>query len=94
MRLLHLPPPKGANSSADAESERVKELEDMLIAVKAQQETLEHRNDKLERENEKLLSALGKYRAKWAKLTENARQREKNKAAAAAGIDDRAGSSK
>jgi hypothetical protein len=86
--------PQVANPSTEAESERIKELEDMLIAEKAQLETLEHRNDKLERENEKLLSALGKYRAKWAKLTESARQREKNKAAAAAGTDDRAGSSK
>jgi hypothetical protein len=33
----------------------------------------------MQRENEKLLGVLGKYKDKWEMLKENARQREKRK---------------
>ncbi len=35
--------------------------------------------EKLRRENERLLSVLGKYRDKWEMLKESARQRERRK---------------
>jgi hypothetical protein len=61
------------------ETERMKELQDDLAAEKVHRETLQHRNEKLQRENEKLLGVLGKYRDKWEMLKESARQREKKK---------------
>jgi hypothetical protein len=70
-----------------SESDRIKELDEELNAERAQRETLEHQNDKLQRANEKLLAALGKYKDKWAMLKENARQRERNKQAKAAEQD-------
>lgn len=67
-----------------SESDRVKELKEELIAERAQRESLEHQVDKSQREKDKLLAALGKYKEKWAMLTEKARQRERNKLAKAA----------
>jgi hypothetical protein len=66
------------------ESEKLKELEELLIAERSRSESLDHRIDKLTRENEKLLGVLGKYRDKWELLKESARQRERQKAATAA----------
>lgn len=61
------------------ESERVHELQDQLAGERVQREALEHRNEKMQRENEKLLGVLGKYKDKWEMLKENARQRERRK---------------
>jgi hypothetical protein len=62
-----------------SDSEQVHDLKDQLAAERVQRETLEHRNEKMQRENEKLLGVLGKYKDKWEMLKENARQREKRK---------------
>ncbi|KAF2674362.1 hypothetical protein BT63DRAFT_419657 [Microthyrium microscopicum] len=67
-----------------SESERVRDLEDDLVAERTQREALEHQGSKKDREIEKLLIVVGKYRAKWDMLKESARQRERNKAARAA----------
>jgi hypothetical protein len=75
-------------SIATTESDRVKELDEELSAERAQREALEHQNEKMQREKEKLLAALGKYKDKWAMLKENARQRERNKQAKLAGEQD------
>jgi hypothetical protein len=61
------------------ESERVREMEEALNAERARREAAEHRLDKSQRENEKLLAVLGKYRDKWELLKESARKREKKK---------------
>jgi hypothetical protein len=61
------------------ESEREHELQNQIAAERVQREALEHRLEKKERENEKLLGVLGKYKDKWEMLKENARQRERRK---------------
>lgn len=63
------------------EGGRVGELEELLRAERAERDRLEHRNEKMERENEKLLGVIGRYREKWEVLKEGARRRDKNKAA-------------
>ena len=77
-------PPAGAEgggipAAAAPESERVREMEEALNAERARREAAEHRLDKSQRENEKLLAVLGKYRDKWELLKESARKREKKK---------------
>jgi hypothetical protein len=83
---------RGSIPSTELESERVKELEEALTAERAQREEQQHRMEKMERENVKLLGVLGKYREKWESLKESAREKQRNKAAAATG-DSKAGSS-
>jgi hypothetical protein len=43
---------------------------------------LEHRNEKMARENEKLLGVLGRYREKWEVLKAGARTRRDKTASA------------
>jgi hypothetical protein len=83
---------RGSIPSTELESERVKEREEVLTAERAQREEQQHRMEKMERENVKLLGVLGKYREKWESLKESAREKQRNKAAAATG-DSKAGSS-
>jgi len=68
--------PTSGESAAD-DSAKVHELEEMLRTERAERDRLEHRNEKMERENEKLLAALGRYREKWEVLKEGARRRDK-----------------
>jgi len=63
--------------------ERIKMLEEELGVERASRETLERKNDKLMREQERLFGVLGKYREKWEMLKESARAREKRKTEAA-----------
>jgi len=62
---------------AAEDSAKVRELEEMLRTERAERDRLEHRNEKMERENEKLLAVLGRYREKWEVLKEGARRRDK-----------------
>jgi hypothetical protein len=68
--------PTSGESAAD-DSAKVHELEEMLKTERAERDRLEHRNEKMERENEKLLAVLGRYREKWEVLKEGARRRDK-----------------
>jgi hypothetical protein len=76
--------------SSEPESERVKDLEEALTAERAQREEQQHRMEKMERENVKLLGVLGKYREKWESLKESAREKQRTKAATTTG-DNKAG---
>jgi len=69
-----------AAETAD-EDARVRELEELLRTERAERDRLEHRNEKMERENEKLLGVIGRYREKWEVLKEGARRRDKSKTA-------------
>ena len=60
------------------ESGRLRDLEEMLRVERAEKETVEHRIEKLARENEKLLSVVGRYREKWEVLKAGARRRDRN----------------
>ena len=72
------------------ESERVKKLEEDLCAAQAQREAAEHHFEKMERENEKLLlqvSNLRKYKERWERLKETARQKQRDREARGDGAD-------
>jgi len=82
MRLTRNPTSSVGSGEHVPENQKLKELEDELVALRSVVGTLEHRNDKLERDKEKLLKVIAKYREKWDRLKESARQRERNKSAA------------
>lgn len=70
------------------EDARVRELEELLRTERAERDRLEHRNEKMERENEKLLGVLSRYRSQWERLKEGARRRDKNKTDPSAASSD------
>jgi hypothetical protein len=70
---------------AASENERVKELEELLKAERVEKESLEHQNEKIARENEKLHGTIGRYRDKWESLKAGARKRESEKKGGSAG---------
>ena len=75
------------------DSPKVKELEETLRVERAEREAVEHRTEKMARENEKLLSVLGRYREKWEVLKAGARKRDRAASAApsSAATDDGVG---
>lgn len=69
-----------------AHDARIRELEELLRAERRDRAALERANEKMGRENEKLLGYLGRYREKWEDLKAGARsRREKGTSTKAAG---------
>jgi hypothetical protein len=68
-----------SNRPVVPESERVKQLEELVTAERIERETLDRQNIKLQKENERLLVVNGRYKDKWTQLKENARQRDKKR---------------
>jgi len=62
-----------------AENGRLKELEDLLQAERAEREVLERKHDRLAKDNEKKDVTIGRYRDKWEQLKDGARKRENAK---------------
>lgn len=79
------PPTPGAAAAQTNMEHRLRELEVLVESLAREKELQERENDKLVRENEKLLSVLGRYREKWEVLKAGARGRRERGAAAAGG---------
>jgi hypothetical protein len=77
--------PSALGRIASSESDRVKELEELLKAERAEKESLAHKNESIGRENERLHDTVGRYRAKWEQLKAGARKRENDKKAGVSG---------
>ncbi|KAK7545778.1 hypothetical protein BKA81DRAFT_368293 [Phyllosticta paracitricarpa] len=79
------PQTPGAAAAQTNMEHRLRELEVLVESLAREKELQERENDKLVRENEKLLSVLGRYREKWEVLKAGARGRRERGAAAAGG---------
>jgi hypothetical protein len=64
-------------SAADAE--RIQQLEMLLKAEKEEKQALEMRSSRMESENKRLTTTVGRYRDKWEQLKAGARKREADK---------------
>jgi hypothetical protein len=69
----------GGASELERLRDLVKELEDVAESERLRKESAEHKVEKMQREQERLLGVLGKYRDKWEMLKESARARERRK---------------
>ncbi|KIW02004.1 uncharacterized protein PV09_06511 [Verruconis gallopava] len=62
-----------------ADEERIRQLEALLKTEREEKQALEARNSKIESENRRLTTTVGRYRDKWEQLKAGARKREDDK---------------
>jgi hypothetical protein len=74
-----------SQSTTDADAERIQQLEAQLKAEKEERVELEKRGDRVEAENKRLATTVGRYRDKWEQLKAGARKREDDKRRRAGG---------
>ncbi|KAL0264684.1 hypothetical protein SLS55_000635 [Diplodia seriata] len=80
--------PQTAGHAADQShmEHRLRDLESQVDGLTRDKELLEREHDKVSRENEKLLSVLGRYREKWEVLKAGARGRRERGATGNGGV--------